>query len=227
MFLLGAREIRGDDQSSYFESASQEAYKLSLQRPKIYVYEGVFERGYVLQNNKNISLVLDRSFLNRVSKNELSGVCFALLIQAKHGLATNRTKAMLIFGSISWIVNGLGKLLGLFIPSRYFRLSINWFLVLMFYPLIQSLFSMMVGNNYLIKAFQLLDEYPDELRNLKLATMKLKNNSELYSITSRKLIEIASASKTSTYKNTLTLDVLPHEWDEFYIKQDKLSVAEN
>ena len=57
--------------------------------------------------------------------------------------------------------------------------------------------------------------------------MKLKNNSELYSITSRKLIEIASASKTSTYKNTLTLDVLPHEWDEFYIKQDKLSVAEN
>jgi len=121
LFFLGAREIKSADEATFYSAAVQEAYKLAVPRPHLYYYNGALERAFVLQNKKSVSLVLSKDLLESCSKEELSAICFELLIQVKKNLATKRTKVMFIIGTISWLSHGLVELLTKIMPIKETR----------------------------------------------------------------------------------------------------------
>ncbi len=215
LFFLGAREVTGGDQPQFYNAALQEAYKLGVPLPKTYIYEGNFERGFVLQNKKNVSLIISRSFLKKVKDFELSGMCFALLLQVKNRQARKRTRVLYLVGGVSWLVNSVCSFTSGFIPFKEIRNSIEWIFTYFLYPFLEIIFRLTLGESY----FRVLDEdlakYPDDYRALKLAVLKFNKPDEIYSLASKKTLQFHIATKTTNLKNILALELLPHEWDSF------------
>jgi hypothetical protein len=227
LFFLGAREVRSGDQPQYFEAASQEAYKLSLPQPKIFVYEGSLERGFILQNRNQLSLVLSRSFLTKMNLPELSGVCFSLLLQAKKKLVHKRTKAMFITGTISWVFNNFASLVAVVVPEKNSKKVIHAVFDFFLIPGLRLIFDVILGKSYFRQFSTYLNEYPNDYNSLQVAGMKLERCSEIYSFPSRRIYEFSVSTRRNSYKNILFLELLPHEWDYLFLKQDLMSAAKN
>jgi len=215
LFFLGAREVTGGDQPSFYNAALQEAYKLGVPLPKTYIYEGNFERGFVLQNKKNVSLIISRSFLKKVKDFELSGMCFALLLQVKNRQARKRTRVLYLIGGASWLMNSLCSFIAGFIPVKEIRNSVEWFFSFFLYPFLEIIFKFSLGKNYFKFLDEELSKYPDDYKALKLAVLKFDKHDEIYSLASKKTLQFHIATKTTNLKNILALELLPHEWDSF------------
>lgn len=213
LFFLGAREIKSGDDENYHSAALQEAYKLSVRQPKLYFYNGSLERSFVLQNRGNISLILSRELLEICTREELAAICFELLLQVKKRLAAKRTKTMFIIGFLSWISHASTGLFLKLIPAQEVRSSVNWLVNYLLHPWIRLIFRCLLGDGYFRKLNQLLEEFPYEKDLLKKVGTKLRKPSEIYSLTSRKLIEMRSLNRSRHFQNIMTLEFLPHEWD--------------
>jgi hypothetical protein len=213
LFFLGARGLRSSDEKAYFQAASQEAYKLNVPTPHLYFYNGSLERAFVLQNFKTISLVLDKSLLDGCTSDELSAICFELLLQVKKGLATKRTKAMFLLGINSWLVHSISGLFLKLIPVREVHHAANWVINFFLQPWLLFLFKLMVGQNYFLKLQSFLDQFPQEKDDFRRLGLRIREPSQIYSLPSRKLIELSSISRGRHFQNILTLEFLPHEWD--------------
>lgn len=213
LFFLGAREVKSGDEADFHSAAIQEAYKLAVPQPQVYFYNGALERAFVLQNNKSISLVLSKELLEICTKEELSAICFELLIQVKKNLASKRTKVMFIVGLTSWFSHSLIDLFLRLLPFKEIRQALNWFMYYMLNPWLELIFKFTLGEKYFRKLEQVLKEYPLENDLLMKVGSKLHKPREIYSLSSRKLIEFSSASKSRHYQNIITLEFLPHEWD--------------
>lgn len=213
LFFLGAREVKSSDEADFYTAAAQEAYKLAVSQPNLYFYNGALERAFVLQNKKSISLVLSKDLLEICTKEELAAICFELLIQVKKNLASKRTKVMFVVGLGSWFVHGIVELLTKIFPFKEFKLSVNWLLHYLLQPWLELMFKLTLGEKYFRKLEILLKDYPLENNLLQRVGAKLRRPNEIYSLSSRKLIEFSSANKSRQYQNILTLEFLPHEWD--------------
>lgn len=213
LFFLGAREVKSADESAFYAAAAQEAYKLAVPQPHLYFYNGALERAFVLQNKKTISLVLSKELLEICSKEELAAICFELLIQVKKNLATKRTKVMFVVGLFSWFALGLVSILMKLIPVKTFHQSMNWLLHFLLQPWLEIIFKFTLGEKYFRKLEVLLKEFPHENDLLLRVGSKLRRPREIYSLSSRKMIELASVNKSRHYQNIMTLEFLPHEWD--------------
>ena len=121
LFFLGARELRSSDVQIFFEASSQEAYKLSVPQPKLYFYNGTLQRAFILQNKHNLSLVLSKSLIDTCSQDDLTAICFELLLQVKKGMAPKRTRVMFFLGLISWISHTIVERPARFILGRDLR----------------------------------------------------------------------------------------------------------
>ena len=214
LFFLGAREVRSADEADFHAAAVQEAYKLSVPRPRIYYYNGTLERAFVLQNKKNIGLVLSKELLEICSKDELAAICFELLIQVKKNLATKRTKVMFLIGMTTWLSHAFVGLLIKIVPINEFRQSMNWLMYYLLHPWLELIFNFTLGKKYFkkLEGF-LLKDYPKENDLLKKVGTKLRANNMIYSLPSRKVIEFSSVNKSRHYQNIIILEFLPHEWD--------------
>lgn len=213
LFFLGAREIKSSDEADFYAAAAQEAYKLAVSQPNLYFYNGALERAFVLQNKKSISLVLSKDLLEICNKEELAAICFELLIQVKKNLASKRTKVMFIVGLGSWFAHGLLEILIKIFPFQTFRQSMNWLLNYLLQPWLELIFKLTLGEKYFRKLETLLKDYPLENDLLLRVGSKLRRPKEIYSLTSRKMIEFTSVNKSRHFQNILTLEFLPHEWD--------------
>jgi hypothetical protein len=213
LFFLGAREIKSSDEADFYAAAAQEAYKLAVSQPNLYFYNGALERAFVLQNKKSISLVLSKDLLEICTKEELAAICFELLIQVKKNLASKRTKVMFVVGLASWFGHGMLELLVKLFPFQAFRQSMNWLLNYLLQPWLELIFNLTLGEKYFRKLETLLKEYPLENDLLLRVGSKLRRPKEIYSVTSRKMIEFSSVNKSRHFQNILTLEFLPHEWD--------------
>ncbi|MBA2405051.1 MAG: hypothetical protein H0V66_09800 [Bdellovibrionales bacterium] len=213
LFFLGAREVRSADEADFHAAAVQEAYKLAVGRPRLYYYNGALERAFVLQNQKTISLVLSKDLLEICSKEELAAICFELLLQVKKNVATKRTKVMFIIGMATWFSHGCVELLIKIVPIKEFRQSMNWLMYYLLHPWLELTFKMTLGDKYFKKLDAFIKEYPNENDLLKKVGSKLRTNNEIYSLSSRKLIEFSSVNRSRHYQNIITLEFLPHEWD--------------
>lgn len=223
LFFLGAREVKSSDESAFHAAAAQEAYKLAVSQPRLYFYNGALERAFVLQNKKNISLVLSKELLEICTKEELSAICFELLIQVKKNLANKRTKVMFVAGFSSWLLHSFFGFLLRLVPVREFRMSMNWGMNFLLQPWLVFLFKLTLGKKYFKKLESLLKHYPHENDLLQKVGTKLRRPREIYSLPSKKLIELSSVKKSHHFQNILSLEVLPHEWDVLFDSKAGLS----
>jgi hypothetical protein len=203
LFLLGAREVRSSDEKNYFEAASQEAYKLSLQMPRIYFYDGSLERAFVLQKGSEISIILDRKIMERSTVSELRAICFELLIQVKKGLAPKRTKTMFALGFLAWIVHSIFSLIVGLLPFKDLQKAVNWILSFFLQPLLEVLFRLMIGDGYFKKLETILAGYPLEREALQKVGMMVSRPASYHSLASRRLLEFASSVKSKHYQNII------------------------
>ncbi len=213
LFFLGAREVKGADEIEFHTSAAQEAYKLAVPQPRLFIYNGALERSFILQNRKNISLVLSKELLEICSREELSAISFELLLQVKKGLAQKRTRVMFVIGLASWLVHSFIAVIQKIIPIKEVRLSLNWLMYFMLNPWVDLFYKVTMGEKYFRKLETLLNEYPLENGLLLRIGSKLRKPQEIYSLSSRKWIELNTISKNRYYQNIMILEFLPHEWD--------------
>ena len=224
LLFLGAREVRSGDEPLFYEAAAQEAYKLSLPVPKLYLYNGTFERAFVLQHQNQISLVMSRSLLREIQGGELSVICFELLLQVKKGLAAKRTKAMYTLGFMSWIIHFWASLICRLLPGKDARNALNWAVNYLLHPWLDFLFVLLLGEVYFRKLQLCLKEYPVEMEAVEKLGLRLRRPAEIYSLTSRKMLELSSSSRSRHFQNIIALELLPHEWDYFFKPQEVRSV---
>jgi hypothetical protein len=216
LFLLGARELRSSDEKEFFESASQEAYKLAVPMPRLYFYNGTLERAFVLQNRDSISIILNKGLLDKSSKDELRAISFELLLQVKKGMASKRTKSMFLLGFMSWILHSLLGVVLALIPFKDIRRSADWFLNYLLNPVLEVLFKIVMGEGYFKKLQLLLADYPEEKELLEKVGLKLRKPYSYYSLPSRKVLELSSLYKSRNFQSIMALEFLPHEWDYLF-----------
>jgi hypothetical protein len=219
LFFLGAREVKGTEEEQFYSAAIQEAYKLAVPQPRLYFYNGTLERAFVLQNRNEINLVLSKELIDICSGEELSAICFELLIQVKKNLASKRTKVMFLVGMYSWIGQGIGEILAKIFPVKELRQSINWLFYYFMSPWIHVFFKFTMGGKYFKKLEDSLQDYPLEKNLIMKVVSKLNRPGEIYSDSMRKLMEVSALSKSLQYRSIIALEFLPHEWDFLFKKE--------
>lgn len=225
LFLLGAREVRSSDEKEFFEAASQEAYKLAVTMPRLFFYNGSLERAFVLQNKKNVSIILNKTLLEKCTRSELSAISFELLLQVKKGMAPKRTKVMFILGFMSWTIHSIVGLVFSIIPFKNLKKASDWVLSFLLHPVLDFLFKLIMGEGYFRKLKTSLADYPSEKDLLSQVGLRLRRPYDYYSLPSRKLLELMAVNKSRHYQNIIALEFLPHEWD-FLFRSEELKRAE-
>lgn len=223
LFFLGAREARSSNEPKFYGAAAQEAYKLAVPVPNLYYYNGNFDRGFVFQCRKKVSIVLSKSLLDTCQADELNAICFELLLQVKKGMAQKRTGVMFLVGFISWVAHGVLSAGLELIPLKEVKRSADWLLIFLLHPTLELVFKLILGNSYFHKLKASLMEYPHEWELLERVNLKLRKASLLESLPSRKLMELSAASRKGHYRNILTLEFLPHEWSYFFHGEDMIN----
>jgi hypothetical protein len=216
LFLLGSRELRSSDEKAFFEAASQEAYKLSVQMPRLYFYNGSLERAFIFQNNQTVSIVLNKQLLSKASPDELKAICFELLLQVKKGMATKRTKSMFMLGFIIWSIHSVMGLFLRILPFKDIKSGADWFINYLCSPFLDFLFKIILGTNYFKKLKIYIHEYPAEKELLDRLGFKLRKPHSYYSLASRKILELQAINKSKNFQNIMALEFLPHEWDYLF-----------
>lgn len=220
LYLLGAREVRASDESLFYEAAAQEAYKLSLRTPQLYYYNGMIERAFVLQGRKTISLVVSKELLHLCTAVEMRAICFELLLQAKKGMASKRTKAMYLLALFIWPAHSIfGGLIAL-VPFKELRNVFSWFINYLLNPFVDFVFKLVLGKRYFRKLDRYLSHFPQEKELLSQVGLKLRRPEFYYSTPSRKLLELTAVNKSHHYQSILALEFLPHEWDYLFLSEE-------
>jgi Na+-transporting methylmalonyl-CoA/oxaloacetate decarboxylase gamma subunit len=220
LYLLGAREIRSSDEKEFFEAASQEAYKLSVKMPRLYFYNGSLERAFVLQHRHANSLILSKGLLEKCSSAELRSISFELLLQIKKGMATKRTKSMLVLGFMAWITHSFMAMVLALLPFKNLRKASNWFSNFFLHPVLDFVFKLIIGEGYFRKLENVLADFPFEKEQLERVGLRLRKPLDYYSLPSRKLLELSSVNKSRHYQNIMALEFLPHEWDYLFNREE-------
>jgi hypothetical protein len=143
----------------------------------------------------------------------LAAICFELLLQVKKNLARKRTKMMMMVGMVSWMSHGVIEGLAKIIQIKEFRYVMNLLMYYLIHPWISFIFKIILGKKYFKKLGAILQDYPKECDSLQKVGLKLKATNEIYSLSSRKIIEFSSVNKNRHFQNIMTLEFLPHEWD--------------
>ncbi len=219
LFLLGAREVRSSDEKDFFLAASHEAYKLSVSMPRLYFYNGSLERAFVLQNRQSISIILNKSLLEKCTSSELKAICFELLLQVKKGMAPKRTKSMFLLGFFAWMTHALIGIILYILPFRDLKKSTDWVLNYLLHPVLDLIFKFVMGESYFKKLSGILSNFPEEREMLDRVGMKLRKPDSYYSLPSRKLMELTAITKSRNFQNIIALEFLPHEWDYLFVNE--------
>lgn len=214
------------DEPLFYQEASQQAYKLAVPAASLYFYNGAFERAFVLQNGDNISLVLSRSLLEKAQRDELAAICFSLLIQVKKNLASSRTQGMFILGLMAWFIHGIVNLISKILPSKHSKEAVNLIANYFLHPWLQVNFHLFIGKRYFKKVSGHLEHFPAESSQLRNLYLRLRYPDEIYSLVSRRLMELFPLQGSLHYQNILSLELLPHEWDYYQQYQEGLSDKE-
>ncbi len=221
LFFLGAREIKSGDEEILYSSAAQEAYKLGVPLPILYLYNGTLERGFVLQNGSRVSIAFSRDLVTICSREELAAICFEFLLQVKKNLAKKRTKVMFVIGCTSWMSHLVLNTLLKIIPNKYLKTSVDWFASYFLRPWPEIVFRLTLGETHFKKIHSSISAYAREYDMLQKFGAKLRRFPEARSTPSRKLIEFSLATRSRHFQNILALELLPHEWDYIFdVKAD-------
>lgn len=224
LFFLGARAIReSSGQQNFIQASKQEAYKLSVPIPNLYFYNGNLNRSFVIQRGKTVSLILEKSLLTSLNDEELSAICFLLLLQVKKGLAKKRSLATFILGFNAWMVHSVVAVIVRLIPGKEIKQSFCWLFNFLLQPWLTFLFNNMIGEGYFKKLENFLKEFPVENARIKTLGLKLDLPEHMKSLPSRKLVELMAIQKNQHFQIILSLESLPHEWDMFFRDKGLLS----
>lgn len=224
LYFLGAREVGANDQKVLSEAASQAAYKLSVQSPQLYFYNGIMERAFVLQNRKVTSIVISKSLIEKCTFDELCGITFELLLQVKKGMAKKRTKSMFYLGLLAWFFHTIIRLILKLVPMKEAKEAAGWVLNYLLHPMLHFIFGMILGEGYFKRLNIFLGEFPKEKEFLYRASLKFSRSKSHLSLPSRKLLELFSSNKSRHFQRILAFEILPHEWDYFFTHEELLSV---
>lgn len=225
LLFIGAREIQDDDYPILAQIVSQEAYKLSVLKPKLFFYHGHIDRAFVFHQGRRIHLVLGKSLLQSYSEFELRAIVFELLLQAKKKMASKKTKMtfMLIFlmGIIHFVVSMLFKIL----PFPRLKQAIMWFIFYSIYPPLEVIFKLVIGQGYFKKLSSYLQNFQVESENWEAVKSRLSSPDVMKSLSYKKLMIFFNLSHRDSFQNIFVLESLPHEWDALTGLSEKSSVS--
>ena len=213
LLLLGSREIKFEYEEELTNRVAQIAYKLGIRPPKLYFYNGVLDRAFILQCGQRISLVYSKNLLDICSDEEVEAVSFELLIQAKNNLARKRSLTLGIIGIVSWISQGFVGSIKKMIPSKRVGEVLNWLIYYAIHPWFMVAFRLMFGWSSLRKVNAQLASYESEAILIDHVKRKINYPDDLYSLPMKKFIELTLINKNPHFQNVLALEFLPHEWD--------------
>ena len=106
------------------------------------------------------------------------------------------------------------------IPIKDVRLASAWFVGYLLHPVLELIFSMVMGKNYFKKLNHYMDDFPLEKEHLKHFGLKLRRSISNESLPFKKILEFSSLNKNNQYQNIITLEFLPHEWDFLFIESE-------
>jgi hypothetical protein len=216
LFFLGARGIKRADEAKFHLASAQEAYKLALPVPRLYFYNGSFDRAFVFEARGDISLVLSKDLLDNCTSEEIAAICFSLLLQVKKNLVKKRNKTIFIMTFIAWISNGLIEMIGQLLKIKYVRLSLNWLSNFLLKPWLDFFYKISLGERYFLQIKKALMDYPIEAEMLKKVAGKINRPDEIDSFSSRKLLEYSAIGKNRHFQRIINIELLPHEWDYIF-----------
>lgn len=216
LFFLGARGIKRADEAKFHLASAQEAYKLALPIPRLYFYNGSFDRAFVFEARGEISLVISKDLLENCSGDEISAICFSLLLQVKKNLVKKRNKTIFIMTFISWIINGLIEIICQVLKISYVKLALDWLNHFLLKPWLDFFYKMSLGDRYFLQIKKSLMDYPHEIEILKRVAGKINRPDEIDSFSSRKILEYSALSKNRYFQRVISLELLPHEWDYIF-----------
>lgn len=222
LFFLGARELRSGDAKPLFEASSQEAYKLGIKAPRLFFYNGSLGRAFVFENRSKVTLVLDKTLIDSSTEEELRAICFELLVQVKKRMAKKRTKIMFFIGLVSWFVHSASKVILFLLPGESAKKSFSAVVMFLLTPIFSLIFKMTIGKDYFKKISAVLADFPRESDDLKRVGYKIRRDGSFHSLTSRKILELASVYKSKNFQSIMLLEFLPHEWDYIFSAKDEL-----
>jgi hypothetical protein len=162
LFFLGAREVKSIEEGGFHSASIQEAYKLAVAEPRLYSYNGTLDRAFVVQGRKGIGLVVAKDLLEVCTQDELSAICFELLLQVKKNLAAKRTKAMFLVGSILWMSHVIIEFIFKIVPIKEIKIYLNWLFHFLLKPWLDFIFQITIGKSYFSKLERYLKDYPVE-----------------------------------------------------------------
>jgi hypothetical protein len=224
LFFLGARGLKRADEAKFHHASAQEAYKLAVPAPRLYFYNGTLDRAFVLEGRGEISLVLSKDLLENCNLEEISAICFALLLQVKKNLVKKRNKTLFLIGLISWISSAVIEILSKLFRHKHLKLSLNWMSAYLLRPWLEIIYKISIGEKYFQKIKKNLSEYPAEASHLMRAAGKIYRPDELDSFSSKKIWEYSSLGKNANFQRIISLELLPHEWDFIFKPETKTSV---
>lgn len=224
LFFLGARGLKRADEAKFHHASAQEAYKLAVPAPRLYFYNGTLDRAFVLEGRGEISLVLSKDLLENCNLEEISAICFTLLLQVKKNLVKKRNKTLFLIGFISWMSSAVIESLSNIFRFKHFKLSLNWMSAYLLRPWLEIIYKFSIGEKYFQKIKKSLSEYPTEASDLLRVAGKIYRPDELDSFSSKKIWEYSSLGKNANFQRIINLELLPHEWDFIFKTENKPSV---
>lgn len=93
LFFLGAREIIDQDSQELFQQLKSETYKNFEKQPKVFLYPGNALKSFVLESRKEWSVVLDRSLVERMNKEQVKALVEYLVRYKKTNISWRLTKS--------------------------------------------------------------------------------------------------------------------------------------
>jgi len=216
LFFLGARGIKRADEAKFHLASAQEAYKLALPVPRLYFYNGSFDRAFVFQARGDISLVLSKDLLDNCTSDEIAAICFSLLLQVKKNLVKKRNKTIFIMTFVSWISNGIIETIGQVLKISYVKISLDWLSNFLLKPWLDFFYKISLGERHFLQVKKALMDYPIEAEMLKKVSGKINRPEEIDSFSSRKLLEYSALGKNRHFQRIINIELLPHEWDYIF-----------
>lgn len=100
LLSLGAREIIDADNQALFQSIKSQTYRYHIKMPRVYLYSGHRVKTFVLEKFGSWSVVLDRSLIKNLDKEQIESLVAYIMAYKKNGYGKIQTIGMGILSMI-------------------------------------------------------------------------------------------------------------------------------
>lgn len=158
LLSLGAREIIDADNQTLFQSIKSQTYRHHEKMPRVYLYTGHRVKSFVLEKIGGWSIVLDRSLIKNLDKEQIEALVAYIIEYKKKGYGRIQTVGMGVLALILRSVYWFWEQFNLGTNSKLHKVGIFISLILI-KPLIEFILSLSKINKKIDGTFPLKSIY--------------------------------------------------------------------